>query len=101
VVDEGNTSVTLDARLDRRGLVVLNESLTDGWTVTVDGEKADPVRVNSVMRGVVAGPGRHEIVWSYAMPGLKAGALLSVLALLTLIGGAIALIVGKKRRGVA
>ena len=59
-----------DPSLDRSGLVVLNDSLTDGWSVKVDGRKATPVRVNSVMRGVVAGPGRHTIVWSYTTPGL-------------------------------
>ncbi|WCB95062.1 hypothetical protein DSM104299_03804 [Baekduia alba] len=98
IAKEENARVTLDATLDRRGLVVLNDSYTDGWSVTVDGRKAAPVRVNSVMRGVVAGPGRHEIVWSYAMPGLKAGALLSLLAFLGLIGGAIALTVSRRRR---
>lgn len=91
--------VTLDATLDRTGLVVLNDNLTDGWTVKVDGRKAEPVRVNSLMRGVVAGPGRHTIVWSYMTPGLKAGAAISLLALLGLIGGAVLLGLRTRRGG--
>jgi hypothetical protein len=91
LVKNENARMTLDARLDREGLVVLNDSLTDGWTVKVDGRPATPVRVNSVMRGVVAGPGRHQIVWSYMTPGLKVGALISLLAFLGLIAGAIVL----------
>lgn len=99
IVGRQNATTTLDATLDRTGLVVLNDSLTDGWTVKVDGRKADPIRVNSVMRGVVAGPGRHTIVWSYTTPGLKAGLLLSVLAFLGLIGGAVFLVLRGRRGG--
>ncbi len=43
------------------------------------------------MRGVVVGPGRHTVVWSYAVPGLRAGAAVSALALVALLGGAVAL----------
>ena len=42
---------------------------------------------------MVAGPGRHTVVWTYTTPGLKAGALLSLLALLGLLGGAAVLVV--------
>ncbi|HEY6761855.1 MAG TPA: YfhO family protein [Baekduia sp.] len=97
IAREENARMTLDATLDRTGLVVLNDSLTPGWTVTVDGRTADPVRVNSVMRGVVAGPGHHTIVWSYRMPGLRIGFLLSLLALLGIVGGAVVLTVCARR----
>ena len=66
--------MTLRASLDRRGLVVLDDDFTDGWSVRVDGRPAHALHVDDVMRGVVVGPGRHEIVWSYAVPGLAAGA---------------------------
>jgi Bacterial membrane protein YfhO len=98
IARQDNARTTLDATLDRTGLVVLNDSLTDGWSVKVDGRPARPVRVNSVMRGVVAGPGRHTIVWSYSTPGLKPGAVISVLALLGLLGGAVVLGVRSRRR---
>jgi hypothetical protein len=78
--------VTLEATLDRRGLVVLNDRLTDGWSVEVDGDAAPAVLVNDVMRGVIVDEGRHEIVWRYAVPGLRAGAGLSLLALLVAAG---------------
>jgi hypothetical protein len=44
-----------------------------------------------VMRGVVVGPGRHSVVWSYAVPGLRAGGIVSALALAALIAAAVAL----------
>jgi hypothetical protein len=88
IVRERNASVTLSARLDRRGLVVLNDQLLDGWSVRVDGHAATPLHVNGVMRGVIVPPGRHEIVWDYAVPGLRLGALVSAatLALLAVAG---------------
>jgi hypothetical protein len=98
IAGDDDAKVTLDATLDRTGLVVLNDSLMDGWTVTVDGRRAKAVRVNSLMRGVVAGPGRHEIVWSYMTPGLKAGLALSLLAWLGTVGGAVALALRARRR---
>jgi uncharacterized membrane protein YfhO len=97
VVRKQNASVTLRATLDRRGLVVLNESLARGWSVRVDGHRAPAVRANDVMRGVVVDAGRHEITWSYSVPGLRIGALLSLFAFVVLAGGAIALVVRSRR----
>jgi hypothetical protein len=87
IAGERNAGVTLHATLDRRGVVVLGDQLLDGWSVRVDGRPATPLRVDAVLRGVVVGPGRHEIVWSYALPGLRAGIALSALGLALLLGG--------------
>jgi len=92
VTGETNASVTLRATLDRRGLVLLDDNLADGWSVRVDGRPARVLRANAVLRGVVVGPGRHEIRWSYTVPGLRAGAALSLLALAVLAGAGIVLV---------
>lgn len=98
VADETTTSVTLDATLRRPGLVVLNDALAPGWSVRVDGEEADAVRVNDVMRGVAVGAGRHEVEWRYRVPGLRLGAALSALAL-ALLAAAAVVHVRARRRG--
>jgi membrane protein YfhO len=85
VMGEQNARVTLRAQLDRRGLVVLNDALMDGWTVTVDGHPAAALHVDDVMRGVIVPAGTHRIVWSYTVPGLRLGAILSLLTALTLL----------------
>jgi uncharacterized membrane protein YfhO len=54
------------------------------------------VRVNDVMRGVAVDAGTHEVEWTYRVPGLRAGALLSLLGLLLCAGLAVAM-----RRGPA
>jgi hypothetical protein len=99
VTGQTNASVTLRATLDRRGLVLLDDSLADGWSVRVDGRPAHVVRADDVLRGVVVDPGRHEIRWSYTVPGLRAGAALSLLALAALAGAGIVLV--RRRRGTA
>ncbi|HKG02610.1 MAG TPA: YfhO family protein [Conexibacter sp.] len=89
IVAERNAHVTLRATLDRRGIVVLGDQLLDGWSVQVDGHPTTPVRVDAVLRGVVVDAGQHEIVWSYRVPGLRAGIATSALALILLLGAAL------------
>jgi hypothetical protein len=98
VVDDRNASVMLRARLERAGLVVLGDALMDGWSVEIDGRPAAALRVNDVMRGVVVPAGSHEVVWSYAVPGLRVGALLSLLTAVALTGCAGTLLLRARRR---
>jgi hypothetical protein len=95
VRDEGER-VELRATLEQPGLVVLSDSLTDGWLVEVDGEPADALHVNDVMRGVAVPAGTHEVVWSYSVPGLHAGAAISLTASALLAGGVVVLL--RRRR---
>jgi hypothetical protein len=98
VTHETDTRVTLRATLERRGLVVLSDQLTDGWSVRVDGRPARALHADDVMRGVVVPAGRHTIVWRYAMPGLRAGIALSLLALAATLAAGAALVVRARRR---
>ncbi len=97
IAGEQDARVTLDASLDRRGVVALNDSLTDGWSVTVDGHPATPLHLNDAMRGVVVPAGRHRIVWTYCVPGLRVGAGVGLLTVLALGGGAVVLLVRRRR----
>jgi uncharacterized membrane protein YfhO len=36
-----------------------------GWTVSVDGQPTQPIRVNGVLRGVEVPAGDHTIMWFY------------------------------------
>lgn len=97
VTAEENARVVLHASLPRRGLVVLNDAWAPGWSVAVDGRPAEAIEANVVMRGVVAPAGEHEIVWSYRVPGLRLGALLSAVGLALLLGWA-GVLVARARR---
>jgi hypothetical protein len=75
--------VDLNVNMAKGGLVVLNDSLRDGWSVRVDGvQGAVPLQVNSVVRGVTVPAGRHTVTWAYRVPGLRLSALVVALALL-------------------
>lgn len=99
VTHDGNARVELRARLARRGLVVLDDALFDGWRVTVDGRPAPAVRVDDVMRGVVVPAGAHRIAWRYTVPGIRLGAALSLLAALALLAAAAVLRARRRRAG--
>ncbi|HEU4701953.1 MAG TPA: hypothetical protein VFS37_05665 [Conexibacter sp.] len=97
IVAERNAAVTLRARLDRPGVVVLADQLLDGWSVRVDGRPARPLRVNAVLRGVAVDAGTHTIEWRYRVPGLRAGVALSSAAALLLLAVALAPRVRRQR----
>jgi len=100
IVDERNARVTLRTQLDRRGLVVLGDTLMDGWSVRVDGEPAEALHVDGVMRGTVVPAGRHDVVWSYRVPGLRLGALVSGLTLAALTAATVGLALRSRRRSI-
>jgi hypothetical protein len=100
VVSETNARVALRASLARDALVVLDDTWAPGWTVRVDGAPAPALRTDVVLRGVVVPAGRHQIVWSYTVPGLRRGAELSLLGLLAVLGWGGRLIVRARRRAI-
>jgi hypothetical protein len=96
VVHETNRSVLMRAALTRPGVVVLDEQLTPGWSVRVDGRPAAALHVDSVLRGVRVAAGTHDVEWSYRVPGLRLGAILSIAGLAILLGWAVTI---RARRG--
>ena len=84
-----NGSVTIRAR-SPAGLVVLDDQWMPGWSVRSTAGRPRYSRRRRAARRVVPA-GEHEIVWSYRVPGLRAGALLSGLGLLIVLawGGAL------------
>jgi hypothetical protein len=86
--------VTIDARLTRRGVVVLGDNWFPGWKATVDGRPAEVERVDYVLRGTVVDRGRHRVVYSYEPASWRIGWIVSLLALAALAG---AVLFGRRR----
>jgi hypothetical protein len=59
--DRVDVSVTTDCTR----LMVLMDTWAAGWSVSVDGRPAKPVRVNGVLRGVEVPTGNHAVTWFY------------------------------------
>lgn len=75
-------------------LVVISEPYYDrGWSVTVNGEKVDPLRVNYALFAVVIPEGQSEIIFEFSPPNLAVvdtiAVCCSVLIIVLLIGGAV------------
>ncbi|MBT4228256.1 MAG: hypothetical protein HOD74_11910, partial [Verrucomicrobia bacterium] len=49
-------------------VLLLNDHWSPHWSVTVDGQPAELLRCNSVMRGVRLSPGNHEVVFLFQPP---------------------------------
>lgn len=96
-VAEDDAGVTLQTRLRRRGLVVLDDQYMPGWTVTVDGRPARALRTDVVLRGVVVPAGSHRVVWRYRVPGLRAGAAMSATGVLIALVWAGVLLLRRRR----
>jgi len=99
VVGERNSEVTLHATVPRRSLVVLDDAWARGWSVRVDGRAARALQADVVLRGVVVPAGEHRIVWSYRVPGLRLGFVLSLLGLLATLGWGGWLVLRTRRGG--
>ena len=69
-----------------RGLAVFVEQYDRGWHATMDGNPVPLLRANLIMRAVAVEPGTHRISLEYRTPGLAAGATVSALCLLLLVG---------------
>ncbi len=57
---------------------------SEGWTAVVDGRKVPVWKCNAMHLGIFLEEGTHQVVFSYRTPGLAAGAVITLLALLFL-----------------
>jgi hypothetical protein len=75
-------AVDLSCRAPAAGYAVLLDSFAAGWSASVDGTPAPILRADVVARAVPIPAGTHTIRFRYRTPGLRAGALVSLLSLL-------------------
>lgn len=86
VVENSPQRVVLEASLNRPGLVVLADVFYPGWSLTIDGQSAEIIRANRMMRGATVPSGTHRLVYTYRPLSFRLGAGLSGLGLLVLAG---------------
>lgn len=68
---------TAAASFDKERLLVFSVPYADGWTATVNGEKAEIYRLNGAFMGVIVPAGRSEILFDYVTPGFWTGVWVS------------------------
>jgi hypothetical protein len=81
--------VKIDAIVERPALLVLNDSDYPGWKVYVDGRRSRWMTANYLFRGVPLKPGRHLVRFAYEPVSFTAGAAISGVGLICLVGFAL------------
>ena len=84
--------VTYRSTLDQRSLVVFSDSYYEGgWRATIDGEPADHLRANYILRALPVDAGEHVIEFEFGFEPFEKGEKIamagSILVLLVLLGG--------------
>ena len=77
--------VKIRSDLDGRDMILTSIPYEDGWTLTIDGKKADIKVYQDALIGIDPGTGVHEIELTFCAPGLYAGAICSILGAVGLI----------------
>lgn len=84
----------LDCDSPTGGYAVLLDEWAPGWSATTDGHPAPILLADGLFRAVPVDPGPRRIVLTYRTPGLRSGAVISLLAWL---GGAAWLLWARRR----
>ncbi len=71
-------SGTVDLTKDK--ILCVSVPYSKGWSATVDGKEEKILRGNYMFMALPLKAGHHDIVFSYCPPGLKAGAVLTLLS---------------------
>ncbi|MBV9305300.1 MAG: YfhO family protein [Acidobacteriaceae bacterium] len=79
-------SVSIEATLHQRGILVLNDSDYPGWTVDIDGRPETWFTANYMFRGVLLSPGKHTVRFVYRPKSFYYGVAVSAATLLSLLG---------------
>ncbi len=87
IVQDGATTVVVEASAPRGGILVLRDSYDSAWTAEVDGAPAAMTRANGRYRAVALPAGRHVIRFSYRPRDLAAGLIISGMTALLLTFG--------------
>ena len=81
ILDFGDDYVTGEVTAVKDGMLFTSIPYDKGWSVYVDGEKTETLDFYDTFIQVPLSAGTHQIEFRYQVPGLLAGAVISVLAL--------------------
>jgi hypothetical protein len=73
--------IELAADLRSPGVIILAEAYYPGWELTIDGQPAEFLRVNRMMRGAAVEAGSHRLVYTYRPRTFRLGMMVSLAAM--------------------
>jgi hypothetical protein len=96
VEDESPHRIAVELEAAEQALLVLSEQYLPGWSAWSEAGPLPVLQADYLLRAVAIPPGKHRVVLSYHPPGLGAGLLLGLLALL---GGCLPPLLARARSG--
>lgn len=87
IKEYSDTSLRGTVNATSAGLLYVSVPYEEGWTATVDGQKAVIVPFQNAVVSIPLSKGIHDVQLTYVPQGIKAGAMISFLALLALLDG--------------
>lgn len=72
-------------QLNTAKVLCMSVPYSKGWSASVDGNKAELFRVNTIFCGILLEPGEHQVELKYVTPGLDAGILCTLLGIVLFI----------------
>ena len=88
--------ITFTADVDAGDMILTSIPFEDGWTAYVDGVETEIKPYQEALIALDVAPGHHDVRLQYAPPGIKAGAVLSIVGIIGL--AALSVIDGKNKR---
>lgn len=82
-VNVAKDEITGSISLSESKYLCLTIPYSKGWSAEVDGQAAELINANGMYSALKLEAGQHEIKLIYCTPGLKAGAVVSILSILT------------------
>lgn len=80
---DGKLSGTIS--LDKGETIMTSIPYDEGWTVWIDGEKAETQRFADTFMAIQCPAGEHEIRLSYTSPGVMTGVIICIIALVIVV----------------
>jgi hypothetical protein len=85
IVFESNNKLKLRVRAAENSFLVLSDTFYPGWKAYVDGKEEKIYRANYAFRSIPLMAGTHEVKFIYDPLSFKGGAIITFLAIITLI----------------
>jgi hypothetical protein len=86
VTSDASERTELEAVTSEPGLLVVTRSWDPGWKAAVDGEEVPLLRADLAFMGVSVPQGEHRVTLTYRPVSFRAGALISALSVIVLLG---------------
>jgi hypothetical protein len=91
--------IAMDVTAPGNNFLVISEiHYPPGWTATIDGQRADIIQTDYVLRGLVVPPGRHKIEMHYVLDSINTGKWASLGLNLLVFGMVIVGAMSERRR---